>query len=255
MRRSDLCFKATIQNILLLFWFSFFAHTALAFDFSGKVVGVTDGDTISVLHDGRAEKIRLDGIDCPESHQAFGAKAKHFTSDLAFGQIVTVKVKEKDKYGRTVGEVILQDGRSVNRELVQSGLAWWYRKYSTDQSLGELEAQAKADHRGLWADQDPTPPWDFRQNKGVKVVTSDLISQQVAQVEEGARSELLEPGSYGEINRKTEKKEATVFITRTGRKYHRDGCRYLRKSSIPISQKNAIAAGYTPCSVCRPAQQ
>jgi endonuclease YncB( thermonuclease family) len=246
----------------------------MAFDFSGKVVGITDGDTISVLHDRRAEKIRLDGIDCPESHQAFGTKAKHFTSELTFGKTVTVKVKEKDKYGRTVGEVILQDGRSVNRELVQSGLAWWYRKYSTDQSLGDLEAQAKAAYRGLWADQDPTPPWDFRQNKGVKVVTSDLINQQVVQVEEGASSELLEPGSYqvvqveegarsellkpgsfGKINRKTEKKETTVFITRTGKKYHTGGCRHLSKSSIPISQKNAIAAGYTSCSVCRPAQQ
>src|SRR5438094_928760 len=78
--------------------------------FTGKVVGVTDGDTISVLHNGRGEKIRLHGIDCPEKWQAFGKKAKQFTSDLAFGKEVTVKVFGRDRYGRTIGDVVLPDG-------------------------------------------------------------------------------------------------------------------------------------------------
>src|SRR5438094_4600286 len=99
-------------------------------DFSGRVVGVTDGDTIKVMHNGRAEKIRLYGIDCPEKRQAFGTKAKQFTSGQAFGKDVTVQVKDTDRYGRTVGIVILPDGRSLNEELVYQGLAWWYRKYS-----------------------------------------------------------------------------------------------------------------------------
>lgn len=98
--------------------------------FSGKVVGVTDGDTITVLHDGKAEKIRLHGIDCPEKDQPFGTKAKKFTSTLAFGQVVTVQAKDIDRYGRTIGIVILPDGRSLNNEIVKAGFAWWYKQYA-----------------------------------------------------------------------------------------------------------------------------
>src|SRR2546428_6183225 len=89
--------------------------------FTGKVVGVSDGDTISVMHNGRAEKIRLNGIDCPEKGQAFGHRAKQFTSRLAFGKEVSVQVKGKDRYGRTIGDVILPDGRNLNREIVKAG--------------------------------------------------------------------------------------------------------------------------------------
>src|SRR5437773_3020072 len=94
-----------------------FASPAFA-DFSGRVVGVSDGDTITVMHNGRGEKIRLHGIDCPEKRQAFGTKAKQFTSEHAFGKNVTIKVKDTDRYGRTVGEVTLPDGKSLNEELV-----------------------------------------------------------------------------------------------------------------------------------------
>lgn len=73
--------------------------------FAGQVVGVTDGDTISVMHNGRAEKVRLHGIDCPEKGQAFGQRAKQFTSALVFGKEVTVTVHDSDKYGRTIDEV------------------------------------------------------------------------------------------------------------------------------------------------------
>ena len=93
-------------------------------DFSGRVVGVTDGDTITVLHNGRGEKIRLYGIDCPEKRQAFGSKAKQFTSQLAFGKDVTIVGHGKDKYGRTLGDVILPDGKNLNEELVYNGFAW-----------------------------------------------------------------------------------------------------------------------------------
>jgi endonuclease YncB( thermonuclease family) len=80
-------------------------------DFRGRVVGITDGDIISVMHSGKAEKIRLNGIDCPERGQPFATRAKEFTSSLAFGKEVTVKVKDKDRYGRTVADVILPDGK------------------------------------------------------------------------------------------------------------------------------------------------
>lgn len=132
-------------------------------EFSGKVIGVADGDTITVL-DGTAQiKIRLNGVDCPEKAQAFGTKAKQFTSALVFGQTVTIRAKEKDRYGRTVGDVVLADGRILNHELVRAGYAWWYQKYAPgDTVLQGLEAEARVAKVGLWADPNAVAPWEFR---------------------------------------------------------------------------------------------
>jgi micrococcal nuclease len=128
----------------------------------GTVVRVPDGDSIVVMRGGVGIEVRLDGIDCPELAQAFGRRAKSLTSDLAFGKAVRLVGKGKDRYGRELAEVILPDGRSLNRELVAAGYAWWYRKYSTDSTLKSLEQTARSQRRGLWADPDPVPPWDFR---------------------------------------------------------------------------------------------
>ena len=84
-------------------------------------MGVSDGDTITVLHNGVGEKIRLHGIDCREKRQAFGKRPKQFTSKLVFGKTVTVQGVDRDRYGRTVGEVLLPEGRSMNHELVRAG--------------------------------------------------------------------------------------------------------------------------------------
>jgi endonuclease YncB( thermonuclease family) len=132
--------------------------------FTGKVVGVSDGDTIKVMREGRAVKIRLHGIDYPEKKQPYGTRAKRFTSDRAFRNQVTVYVKHTDRYGRIVGEVILPDGLSLNKELVYFGLAWWYRKYApNDRTLKALEAGARKAKRGLWADENnPITPWEWR---------------------------------------------------------------------------------------------
>ncbi len=130
---------------------------------------MSDGDTISVMHRGRAQRVRLHGIDVPEKRQAFGNNAKKFTSDLVFGRVVAVQVVDVDRYGRIVGEVILPDGRSLNRELVRTGLAWWYRKYSRDKSLGQLEEEARSARRGLWIDPSPIPPWEFRKKRKLEV--------------------------------------------------------------------------------------
>lgn len=135
----------------------------LAEEFTGRVVGVTDGDTITVLHNGIGQKIRLNGIDCPEKRQAFGQRAKQFTSDLVFRREVMIVEHGRDKYGRTIGDVKLADGTFVNRELVRGGLAWWYRKYTPgDQDLERLESEARKAKRGLWIEPAPVPPWEFR---------------------------------------------------------------------------------------------
>ncbi len=142
-----------------------FLPPAMAAEFTAKVIGVSDGDTITVLHDNRPEKLRLAEIDCPEKKQAFGNVAKQCTSRLAFGKMVEVNVTGHDRYDRSIAEVHLPDGGNLNRELVAQGLAWCYRKYSRNADLLALEAEAKSNHRGLWAAPDPIPPWEFRHPK------------------------------------------------------------------------------------------
>jgi endonuclease YncB( thermonuclease family) len=141
-----------------------FATLALA-DYSGRVVGVIDGDSIRVLHNHKAEQVRLQGIDCPERGQPYSTAAKHFTSEQAFGKTVTVQETGHDRYGRTLADVILPDGRNLNHELLKAGLAWWFRKYSRNINLGDLEDEARLARRGLWVDRDPEPPWEWRRVK------------------------------------------------------------------------------------------
>ena len=143
------------------------ALPAFAANFTGRVVGVVDGDTVDVLHNGKAERVRLYGIDCPEKKQPYGKKAKWFTSDLAFRKTVTIIVKDRDRYGRMIGEVILTNGKSLNRELVRAGYAWWYFKYAPkDFDLKILQSASMGLKTGLWSDAEPIAPWEFR--KGVR---------------------------------------------------------------------------------------
>jgi len=136
--------------------------TTAAGDLNGRVVSVADGDTLTVLVTGnRQVKIRLAGIDAPEHDQPFGQKSRQSLSELAFGQTATVATQKTDDYGRTVGTVTV-GGVNVEAEQVRRGLAWVYRKYSDDAQLLALEAEAKTARRGLWAEANPLPPWDWR---------------------------------------------------------------------------------------------
>lgn len=126
------------------------------------MVGIVDGDTVDVLHDGRAERIRLYGIDAPERRQAFGRRAQDYLGDLVFKQIVRVVVRTKDRYGRRVAELYL-GAKSVNQEMVRAGMAWWFRRYAPrDNVLRDLEEQAREAAAGLWSDPNATAPWNFR---------------------------------------------------------------------------------------------
>ena len=131
-------------------------------EWSGKVVKITDGDTIEVLLNGKAVKIRLADIDCPEKRQAFGTRAKQYTADLCFGKIVKVVKVGTDRYQRIIGTVYLDNGTVLNKELLKVGLAWFYKKYSDKQDYADLENEARQNKVGLWADDEPTPPWEFR---------------------------------------------------------------------------------------------
>ncbi|MDZ4733291.1 MAG: thermonuclease family protein [Nitrospirota bacterium] len=122
-----------------------------------------DGDTIEVLNGYHAERIRLSGIDCPEKGQAFGKRAKQAASELVFGKKVTIQMHGYDKYKRTLGDVFLSDGTHVNHVLVENGWCWWYRKYAPgDTVLEGLEKDARDAKKGLWTDQAPIPPWEWR---------------------------------------------------------------------------------------------
>ena len=141
----------------------------LAQDFSGTVVAVTDGDTIQVLHDGTVDRVRLWGIDAPESKQAFGTRAKQFVGDAAFAQEVAVKVRGLDRYKRVLGEVVLPDGRNLNHEIVRAGLAWWYVQFAKhDATLRALEQEARAARRGLWSEAGAVAPWEWRKARDPK---------------------------------------------------------------------------------------
>ena len=139
---------------------------AYATDLSGQVVGVIDGDTIEVLQNNHAKRIRLNGIDCPEKGQAYGTKAKQATSELVFGKEVSLETHGLDKYGRTIADVSLADGINVNLELVRTGSCWWYQQYAPDNVvLAELQRRARRAGLGLWHDPDPVPPWEWRKRK------------------------------------------------------------------------------------------
>ena len=142
----------------------FFTAFAAGIATKGKIIGVLDGDSMVFLTDAQQQIIvRLWGIDCPECSQVYGDKAKQFTANLAYGKTVTVVPHGKDCYGRTLGEVVLDDSINVNSELVRSGLAWWYKETAPGaKQIENLEKLARAEHAGLWADPKPLPPWEFR---------------------------------------------------------------------------------------------
>lgn len=141
----------------------------LAGDFSGTVVGVSAGDALTVMQSGRPKKIRLYGSDCPEKGQPYFEEARKFSSEIALGKEVRVITRTVDEGGITHGDVILPDGKTLNRELVKAGLAWWHRTHASEvKELGSLEQKAKEAKRGLWQDAQPTAPWDYRQQKKTK---------------------------------------------------------------------------------------
>lgn len=151
----------------------FFPFVLLAESIQGLVVGVSDGDTITLLTDSKQQlKIRLASIDAPENGQAFESVSKRALSALVFKKRIRADITSKDRYGRSIA-VLYSDGeRNINREMVRSGLAWWYRKYASgDSVLERLEREARMERRGLWQDANPVPPWDYR--RGVGVVDSN----------------------------------------------------------------------------------
>jgi endonuclease YncB( thermonuclease family) len=152
----------------LLIFILFLSNFAFAKTIEGLVVGVADGDTITVLDQQKnTYKIRLQGIDAPEKKQAFGEKSKQSLHDLVHGKQVHIEYDKEDKYGRTVGKVTLGDLDVCLQQLVL-GMAWHYKKYQNEQPASDrtvysdTELKSKSLKLGLWADDTPMPPWEFR---------------------------------------------------------------------------------------------
>ena len=144
------------------------AHSAFAEVILGRVVGVSDGDTITVLtREHKQIKVRLASIDAPESHQAFGQASKQSLAAMVFNHLVQVEYQKKDRYGRLVGKVTI-NAQDVCLTQIERGLAWHYKQYEREQpvddraSYAQAEVKARDGHLGLWKDQSPVPPWEFR---------------------------------------------------------------------------------------------
>lgn len=144
------------------------ANSASAATLSGRIVGVADGDTVTLLEaDHTLHKIRISGIDAPEKKMPFGSASKASMSTLTFGKEAQAECRKKDRYGRDVCTVRVA-GNDVGLEQLKAGLGWWYREYAREQTPKERQAYeqaesgAKAGRVGLWGEEDPQPPWEWR---------------------------------------------------------------------------------------------
>jgi endonuclease YncB( thermonuclease family) len=147
------------------------AHSAWAYSIQGRVVGVSDGDTITVLDSTKTQhKIRLAGIDAPEKKQSFGQSSKKRLSDMVFDREVILDCGKTDRYRREIC-VVMVDGHDANLAQVKAGMAWWYRKYKKEQtsqqraSYEAAEAAARAGKVGLWSEAEQMAPWEWRHRK------------------------------------------------------------------------------------------
>lgn len=203
---------------------------------TGRVVAVADGDTLTVLDGARAQhKVRLNGIDAPESGQSFGQASKRNLSALVFGKTVSIETKKTDRYGRAVG-LVTYDGQDVNLAQLKAGLAWFYRQYANeldaDRRAGyeQAEREAREARRGLWADPAPVAPWEFRH------------PETKAETKAGA------PGA-------AEKSAAPIVGNRNSMIYHRPDCpdysKVSERNRVPFkSEAEAQTAGYRKAKNC-----
>jgi endonuclease YncB( thermonuclease family) len=150
----------TLITLFLVFYTQLYADRL-----TGKVVSVTDGDTIKILTKNKTlYKIRLNGIDAPEKSQAFGKKSKANLSQLVAGRIVDIHYKKKDRYGRILGTIFVGN-LDMNLRQIEDGYAWVYRRYCKRADYYKAEEYARNRKLGLWYDKYPVPPWEYRKRK------------------------------------------------------------------------------------------
>jgi endonuclease YncB( thermonuclease family) len=155
-----------VKRIIVSLFIALIAvSAAYAQRFPVKVIGVSDGDTFTVINrDNLQLKIRVYGIDAPEKNQAYGNKSKQALSALIFGKNIEIDVQSQEKWGRYVAKVYTPDGQDVALLMLQSGMAWHYTRFDQTPSYAKAQETAKKAGKGLWADKSPVAPWDFRHN-------------------------------------------------------------------------------------------
>jgi micrococcal nuclease len=221
-----------------------------------KVVRVVDGDTVVILIDGKQTRVRLIGVDTPETvHpqkavEAYGKEASQFTRILLEGKSVYLEYEagasKLDKYGRTLAYVYrVPDRLFINQELIRQGYAHAYTRYPFRhlEAFRAHERAAREAKKGLWA-EGATIVSDA-QPATAPAKTSSPSQRQATVNTETVQRPTPQP--------RAQTQETTVYVTRTGAKYHRDGCRYLSRSRIPMSLSDAKQS-YSACSICRPPQ-
>ena len=154
--------------IAVIAWLALTPPQTAAVEFDGTIVGVADGDTITLLDVSKKQhRIRLDGIDAPERTQPYGQRARQSLAELAHGHPARADCPKVDRYGRAVCRVLV-NGVDVGLEQLRRGFAWHYVKYAHEQrpadraSYARAESDARSAQSGLWSFSDPVPPWEYR---------------------------------------------------------------------------------------------
>lgn len=245
MRNFTHTIRRTVAALALL---CALAALARAQVIRGRVVGIADGDTVTVLDASKSQhKIRLQGIDASESRQAFGTRSNQYLSDLVYNKEVSVEWQKRDRYGRVLGKVWV-GGRDACLAQVRAGMAWHYKYYQDEQSpedrrlYAEAEREARATRRGLWSDPDPVPPWDFRRGG------REPARQSPAQTATRAPAERTPDAGQGSP-------DARVWVNTNSDVYHCPGTRWYgrTKEGLYMTQQEAREKGNRPAygSVCR----
>ncbi len=155
-----------IKNVIIILLL--ISNNLLSLELKGKIIHISDGDTVHLLTDNKEKiKIRLNDIDAPESKQAFGNKSKENLKKYIYQKNVVVEYKNKDKYKRVLGTIYYQN-RDINLQQVKDGYAWVYKQYSNKQNYIKAEREARSSKKGLWRDNNPAEPWEYRKQKKEK---------------------------------------------------------------------------------------
>jgi micrococcal nuclease len=199
----------------------------------GRVLSIHDGDSLRLaMNDGSLVEVRLNGIDAPELAQPFGIASRDFLREMAEDKPVRLESHGKDRYERTLGVVHLDGGESLNQAQLRAGLAWHFKRYSSDTTLADLESDARARGAGLWSEKDPVPPWDFRARGKAR-------SERDATVSDAEHSET----------------EGDVRGNLRSKRYHLPHCKDYEqispKNRVSFStEADAIAAGFSKAGNC-----
>ena len=154
-----------MRKFFLLLIFLLLTAVINAQTYTGKIVGVRDGDTVVMLINNKEQTIRLAHIDCPERNQPFGYKAKLFVSERVYRKDVKIVIADRpDRNGRWIAEVFYNN-QNLNKELVRNGLAWHFKRFSKNPNYAKLEIQARKKKIGLWQEAAPVAPWNWRDFK------------------------------------------------------------------------------------------